>query len=43
MTAHSLDIAKDWAKRLFHIFNWNDVSDEFIERWQKRRIGQAAN
>jgi diguanylate cyclase (GGDEF)-like protein len=32
-----LDYGLRWARHLFHVFNWNDVSDEFIERWQKRR------
>lgn len=38
LTSASLDCGKRWARHLFHVFNWNDVSDEFIERWQKRKI-----
>lgn len=32
-----LHCGKRWARHLFQVFNWNDVSDEFIERWQNRR------
>src|SRR2546422_2058781 len=38
LKAAHLDIAKSWIRRVFHIFNWNNVSDEFIERWQKKLI-----
>ncbi len=31
-------VARRWIKHIFHIFNWNNVSDDTIENWQKKLI-----
>jgi diguanylate cyclase (GGDEF)-like protein len=36
LKADTLQIARDWAKHVFHLFNWNDVADQMIDKWQKK-------
>ena len=31
-----LDIARNIAQQIFHVFNWTDVSDQMLAQWQNK-------
>ncbi|MDD5731954.1 MAG: ATP-binding protein [Patescibacteria group bacterium] len=34
------EIANDFCMKMFHIFNWNDVSFQIIEKWQDKLLNR---
>ena len=38
LKAAYLQLAQNWIKHVFHVFNWTDVSEQTIDNWQKKLI-----